>query len=91
MSVMFREEFYVTVICDDYCSDDDTIVRVALFLRARALLQGTDKNGTVFYRALQYGGLMTPVYIIRASFRPYVFRGRVVQDAADSYFSHVYI
>lgn len=30
MSVMLREEFYVTVTRDDYCSDDDTIVRVAL-------------------------------------------------------------
>jgi len=30
MNVMFRNGFYMTVICDDYCSDDDTIVRVVL-------------------------------------------------------------
>lgn len=46
MGVMFRKEFYATVICDNYCSDDDIIVRVALEC---ALFTGYDKSDMDFY------------------------------------------
>ena len=85
---MFRKEFYATVICDDYCSDDDTIL-CELHSNAR-FLQVTIKAAWTFMM-VQNGGLMMPVYVI-ASFQPCVFHDVLYKTgAADNHFSHVYI
>lgn len=61
--VKFKEEFYATVICDDYCSDDDTIM-YKTHGRARCFTS-YDKSDTNF-TVVQDGRFMTPVYVIRA-------------------------